>query len=614
MPLREFRFTGLTGGVYASANKFDQPKGTLPYLVNLLLSRRGGLRTVDGSHVICQPAGGVGGRPYPPIVFVLQYQPAGIAGSQPHLLGMSLDSSGNGRVIDLSAATWSGVFGSGGPYPNAGPVLSAVQFSNSLVFAFGLSVAPQLYNPVQSPDLRTIANTFQATTNYPPWINNAAYTVNNKIIAAPTGSSISYIFKCVHSGNAGASTPDWPATFNTQVGDGSVIWQNVGPAGAEAPPGAAFVFNHLNSLWIWGTASTYVNTGPNANIDGPDALRMSTNGDPTSWDPTNQAFVGKGDGQEPTGGGSFSLLEVGIPATPQLVLFKTASTYSVVGAFPNVTIAQIPDGVGCAAGNTVQLVPGIGMMRLSFFGVAAFNGTRDVVDQYTDPIRPFLFPDNAYGILGNDIIPVDWANITAACATQTVNPPGYLLLVPLQNSNGALTRGFFFDRLLKAWTVIDFPNGMQLAGSLFNIKLDTQAKTYVSGYSDGILRQIFAGDEFWDTDSPNGQQVQWRIRYPASGAPASPLYYRRALLRAANRGTGKPALLASLVSYTDRNGTDSVDDLPLQIDPMGPISQSVDIDKTVLGGLLFDIFGQGQILASGLAVQYEPKPPSRIPG
>lgn len=608
MALREFRFTGLTGGVYASANIFDQPKGTLPYLSNMLLSRRGGLRTVDGSHVICRPAGS---PPYPPIAFMAQYNPSGVSGSVARLFGITLDADNNSEVIDLSLNTWNGIFG--GPFPNAGPNVSAVQFSNSMVFALGLNVAPQLYNPIQNPGLVTIANTFQATTTYPPWLNATAYSPGNKVLAAPAGSSISYIWTCVHGGTSGAGTPSWTAGYKSRVQDNNVIWRNDGPAGAEAPIGAGFVFNHLNSLWVWGTGSTYVTTGPNAGIDGPDSLRMSGSGNPTSFDPSDQDFVGQGDGQSPMGGGSFSLLEVGIPATAQLVLYKTLSTYSVIGSFPNVTIAQIPDGVGCAAPNTNQPVPGIGLMRLSMYGFAVFNGTRDIVDQYTDPIRPFLFPeDSGIGFIG-EITPVEWDQISHACATQTVNPPGYLCLVPLMGSNGALKRGFFFDRLLKAWTVIDFPDGMQIAGSLFNIAQESNPTTLISGFSDGIIRQIFAGDEFWDTDEPNGAMIQWRIRYPAAGAPGSPLYYRRGMLRA--QITGAAANLRSAyMRYTERSGQDVQDPLPLQIDQNGPITQSIDIDRTTLGGMLFDIFGQGRVLATGLGVQYQPKPPSRIPG
>jgi hypothetical protein len=377
---KSFRFSGLTGGLYASANLFDQPQGTLPRITNLVYTRRGGLQTVDGSRVIVKPNPDTNPGPYDPIASLQQYNPAGVPGIVPHLFGITLSKDDVANVIDLSIALWSGIFG--GPFPNAGPVVSAVQFSNSMVFALGLGVLPQLYDPIQLPTLQPIANTFQATTNFPPWLASTQYQRGNKVIGAPAGSASSFIFVAQDIGVSGGLEPAWNGTVGSITFDGGIRWRNKGTVGAEGPPGAAFVFNHLNSLWVWGTSSVYSNTGLNAGIDGPDSLRMSDSGNPTSFDPSNQSFVGQGDGQMPMGGGVWTQLEVGIPATPQLVLFKTKSTYSVIGAFPVITIAAIPDGVGCAAPNTVQFVPGIGLMRMSIYGVAVFNGTRDQVDQY----------------------------------------------------------------------------------------------------------------------------------------------------------------------------------------------------------------------------------------
>ena len=148
---KSFRFTGLTGGLYAAANIFDQPQGTLPLISNLVFTRRGGLQTVDGSHQTVTPNPGTNPGPYTPIVAMAQYNPAGVSGIVPHLFGMTLDAANNATIIDLSLALWSGVFG--GPYPSAGPTLGAVQFSNSMVFALGLNVLPQLYDPIQSPTI-----------------------------------------------------------------------------------------------------------------------------------------------------------------------------------------------------------------------------------------------------------------------------------------------------------------------------------------------------------------------------------------------------------------------------------------------------------------------------
>ena len=506
-----------------------------------------------------------------------QYNPAGVSGIVPHLFGMTLDAANNATIIDLSLALWSGVFG--GPYPSAGPTLGAVQFSNSMVFALGLNVLPQLYDPIQSPTIQGIANTFQASTNYPPWLTATVYGRGDKVIAAPAGSATSYIWVAQNAGTSGGPTPAWTGTVGDKVHDNNIVWLNKGAASAEGPPGAAFVFNHLNSLWVWGTAPTYTNNGPNAGLDGPDSLRMSDSGNPTSFDPSNQSFIGQGDGQAAAGGGVWTQLEVGIPATAQLILFKTKSTYSVVGAFPSVTIQEIPDGVGCVAPNTVQFIPGIGLMRLSLFGPAVFNGTRD--QPISIPIRFVRFYSASRALTWRPmrLSPVDWNYIANSVSAQTVNPPGYLMLVPTVGSNGALTRAFFFDRLLKAWTVIDFPDSMKLAGALFNYAIPNNSQTLVSGYSDGIVRQIFAGDEYWDTEQATGTPIQWNFNYPAVGAPGTPMYYRRAIFRGITLGQ-IANLRSAHVHVQDRNGQ-QIDQLitPLPIDA-SYLTQAVGIDRT----------------------------------
>lgn len=54
-PFQVFRYTGFSKGLYAPANIFDQPKGSLPRISNMLFTERGGLVTVDGTHQICTP-------------------------------------------------------------------------------------------------------------------------------------------------------------------------------------------------------------------------------------------------------------------------------------------------------------------------------------------------------------------------------------------------------------------------------------------------------------------------------------------------------------------------------------------------------------------------------
>jgi hypothetical protein len=538
-----------------------------------------------------------------PIVAMMQYTPSpgSVSGYVAHLIAFTLDFLGNAQVIDVSNPTWSGALAL---YTNAGPVVGGTQFSDSAIFAMGLNIPPQLYRGLP---VTTITNTFQSSTNYPPWLLDTQYPKGSRIVAAATpDTGQSYIFQAVHGGTSGPTEPAFPSGFHVRVSDNGVTWRNDGAAGPPGPLGAGFVFNHLSSLWVWGTASNYPQTGLSQGLVGPDGLWMSDIGNPTSYDPANTAYIGQGDGQAAMGGGVWSQLEVGIPATPQLILFKSNATYSVLGAFPAVSIANIPDGVGCAAPNTVQFVPGVGLMRLANPGVAVFDGTRDQVDKYTDPIRPYLFPIKG---ANPDITPVDWGNIIRGSSCQTLNPPGYLMLLPLQNSNGALTRGFFFDRQLRAWTIIDYPFSMPLACGFYYTRSGNQYRSLFGGFSDGIIRQGFTGDEYWDTE-PN-QPILWSFRYPPSGAPATPIYVRRSLLRAVLRGS--QALIRSMqMLFQDANGREGQTPVMQSIDATN-LSSSFDIDAKVLGGMSFDIFGAGGILAQGLEIDYESKPPTRIP-
>lgn len=64
MPGKTFRFTGLTKGVYSAANPFDQPQGSLPRVHNMVLTERGSLMTIDGTHIVSGPLGFT--PPFPP--------------------------------------------------------------------------------------------------------------------------------------------------------------------------------------------------------------------------------------------------------------------------------------------------------------------------------------------------------------------------------------------------------------------------------------------------------------------------------------------------------------------------------------------------------------------
>jgi hypothetical protein len=72
-------------------------------------------------------------------------------------------------------------------------------------------------------------------------------------------------------------------------------------------------------------------------------------------------------------------------------------------------------------------------------------------------------------------------------------------------------------------------------------------------------------------------------------------------------------LLAAYIKLVDENGNPEQGATPLAMDAT-QLTQAVDIDESVLGGLVVQLYGQGRVLIEGLEVQYLPKPTSRIPG
>jgi hypothetical protein len=147
---------------------------------------------------------------FDPIVFLISYSPATPTVPVPSLFGIQLDFAGNATVIDLSGATWAGNLG---VFTGAGPIVSAIQYSNSIVFALGLNVSPQLFK--FDGTFAPIVNTFQSTTNYPPWLLSTQYPKGVHIIAA--SGTQTYIFKAINGGTSGASAPAWPATMGRRV-------------------------------------------------------------------------------------------------------------------------------------------------------------------------------------------------------------------------------------------------------------------------------------------------------------------------------------------------------------------------------------------------------------
>lgn len=574
-------------GLYANVSRFLQPAGTVPRISNLVYTDRGSLKTTDGSDVISSLNGAGPTTGQPPFRYFIRYNPTG---GSPTLLALTANGT-NVTLVNVGAASWTAgsiIYTGASAYNSP----NMVQFQNNVIIAAGFSLAPQIYN---GTTVTSLTNTWSGGNQLPAWQANTGYVVNASLIAAG-----SYIYQAINvSGNSGASSPTFPTTIGSTVVDGGITWQNAGPVTPPAPPAARFVFNHLDSVWIWGTAATDQASG----IDGPDVIAMSDLGNATSWNPLNRAFVGRNDGQLVQGGATFTLGEAGIPATTQIVLFKTRDNYTIQGAFPEVTIAKATSGLGCVAPNTIQFVPDLGgIMRLTYEGPAIFDGQNDNSDEITDPIRAYLF-GGSFGLIG-----LDWANISAAVACQTYSPRGYLMFAPLSTSFGSdtlygpMTRGFFFDITQKAWTIIDLPFGISAAAYIAQDL--AQVQTIIGGYNDGAVRQMFAGDISWDSNF-TATPISWSFRTPEIGMAGTPVYINAMNMYATSLIGTTPRYTSVGLNYKTREGLDKSRSLSVPSRLVGTSR----VNQTVLSANM-DIAGTGPVRFEGLERRIVSKPPS----
>jgi len=611
MAFEVLRQSDFSKGVFAAATRFAAPRNCLLRSSNLIGTTRGGLRTVDGSQILSTKTQGG------PWAYFAIFNPSDSA-DPARLIGLSLDRAltpGRLAINDCSSPASVEVYNVTGT--GLSPTPNMVQLLGRLFIAPGLGQTALLLDDQPAwPHTTSIVNNWQGTANYSALLRSTTYQVG-EVITTTGSDGNTHVYQAQVGGSTADIAPhNFPIVPDATVVDGQVVWQFIAHNAPPFPPGAGFVFYHLGFPWIWGTAATYTADG----LYGPDGLSMGNLNDPNMWNPLFNSFLGKNDGQLAQGGSVLTMAESGIPATAQLILFKSQSTYNVIGAFPNIQIQQVPLGMGCCAPNSVQTVPGVGVMRLSFWGVTVFTGQSDVADTYTDPIRPYLFGGT------DDIIPVDWTAIEVAASFQTVNPPGYCLLVPLKGDarNPGLTRGFFFDTILKAWFVLDFRWALG-AGALLT-QQKQRAQSVVGGFYDGVVRQVFNGDVMWDSGASGDApfDIQWMFRLPGQGPTGSPLFYRRLNLRAESmyeRTFSPPYLHSASWRYQVRDGLAVAGELvvppqvPLNVptDPLqNPLNQSISIDRTAMGGATFDLGGQGQVVINGVEIQHTPKPPSRV--
>ena len=585
MPSQSTPNIDFSKGLYANVNRFGQPQGSFPRVSNLIYTDHGALKTTDGTDVISSPSGAGPTTGQVPFRYFLHYSPVGVS---PTLLALTANGT-NVTLVDVSSTSWSSgnILYTGASAFNCP---NMVQFNNDVLIAGGFSLAPKIWN---GTTVTSLTNTWNGGNQLPAWQANVGYVVNASLV-----TSGSYIYQAVNvNGNSGASAPTFPTTVGTTVVDGGVTWMNVGPLIPPAPPAARYVFNHLDSAWIWGTAATDQASG----IDGPDVIAMSDLGNMTSWNPLNRAFVGHNDGQLAQGGAVFTLSETGIPATTQIVLFKTRDNYTIQGAFPDVTISKASSGLGCVASNTIQFIADLGgIMRLTYQGPAIFDGQHDNSDELVDPIRGYLF-GGSFGLIG-----LDWRNISAAVACQTYNPRGYLMFAPIQGAIGTtiygpLTRGFFFDITTKSWTIIDLPFG--ISGAAYIAQDLFPVQTLIGGYSDGAVRQMFNGDLTWDSNF-TATPINWSFRTPEIGMAGTVLYLNCMNMYATTLA-GLSRYTSIGLNYKSREGLDKTRALSVPSRLVGTSR----VNQTVLSANM-DIAGTGPMRFEGLERRIVSKPAS----
>lgn len=647
-------------GIYANANRFEQPPGTLHSLSNFVYDKDGALQTVDGSLILCSFNGAGPTTNNTPFRFLLRYAQTGFG---QRIFGLLPTGTVVG-VMNVSGSSW----GSADLVPSSSYDLpNAVQAGDALAIALGRGTTPVLAAGQPLASLGAWTNSWSASANVPTWAPNVTVAIGQPVQpTAPNGNIYTAVtISDVLGSITGSTEPSWPTTTGATVTDGMVVWQQSGPIAAPIPPGADFFFYHMGFLWAWGTNVDYSN-----NLDGPDALRQSDLNNFFSWNPLNATFLGKGDGTLAMGGAVMTLGEAGIAATPQIVLFKDTTSYVVLGALgPTAQVRQVATGVGCVAPGTITFIEELGVVRLSERGVTVFDGQNDSFQQLTAPIRAYLFGGSS------DIMPVDWANIRYAKACRVHNPPAYLMACPIVNfsqakvlvgsinvasgqssgsfsipaglpastsiymipswvtsiwqtnapnvgaiswavdampypnngtiywiaayggsGTGALTRLFVYHIVLEAWAVVDLP--FAISSLAFIPQNPFPAYTICGGTSDGTVRRLFSGDPDWD-----GVPIIGNFTIPEIGNPATPSYIKQITVNGRAKWSNPCGFTGTSMQYTDRSGLINMENLyiaPYQV----PVY--LNVDKTVVSGSVrFNT--TGPMVIEGLEIAAQPK-------
>jgi hypothetical protein len=511
-------------------------------------------------------------------------------------------------VIGAATSTVSTFTPYGGIPGFCGPIPQILQFNSVSILILGNAYPPQSINPANlaTTVATALANTFQAT--YPTWQASVAWIVGDNIAVLIGGTN--YVFNATQGGTSQATIPTFPSTLGATVFDGQVVWKNTGALTTSAPPrGAAHGIAYAGSLWLF---NTYPQTTADQN-DGPCCLKMSDSNNQNSWNPANVAFLGKDDGTQGTGMASFTIAEVGIAPTQSLVCFKEFSTFQILGVFgaTDFQITQAETNLGCIASRSIQFLTGYGIVRLTHMGFAIFDGVKDRV--ISEEIRPYIYG----GIQSQgDITGIDFTYCYISKSSQTSLPPMYVCACPLAGANGALTRLFIYDLVLKAWTIINLP---------WPISCMIQASTGegnpltigVRADGTGYLERFFAGDLSWDASTlisggtPAQTAITWSFTtvHVYENGSSSRGFYRSVVIR----GAATSSVSFQITVSVRIDGNPGVTYQGYVYPQPGSNQFQIDVDLLFTGQIAnMNVTGTGLVTIDGVDWEVSKKPGGRL--
>lgn len=334
------------------------------------------------------------------------------------------------------------------------------------------------------------------TTNPNNWVG-----INNTVQQYLTPQSTTVIDEEVIA--LGYETP--------KIYNGTTLVPITASGGQTVPTGAKHLVFHLGSIWLWNT------NGSTTTLDGPSSIRMSDINNPNSWPNANQTFIGKDDGQVGMGLATFTIAETGIAPTQTLVAFKNFSAYQITGVFgaTNFAVQKIKSDMGCTAPRSIQFVSGFGIVRLSHRGFALYDGVNDKL--ISEEIRPYIFGN------GTDIAGLNFAAIDRSWASQGQNPPLYICACPTTDTS--LTRFFIYDLVRRAWSIVDFPTGIQ---TLALLTIPGTQPIVQAGTTRGLQILTLFNGALDDAGVP----IDWSFRTKNHfiGSPTQLAFWRRMLM------------------------------------------------------------------------------------